>query len=742
MGLNQYAEKNIQKDLIVIGAGIPGIIAAVQAARLGLSVALINNRGYFGGNSSAELGIAINGALGTAEFNFYGRESGIIEELLLENQYKNEQGNRYIWDSILLDFIKREKNIEVFLNTNIDSVMTDEKNKILYVSGSQTGSEKRFYFDGDLYIDDTGDGTVGYLAGAEYRVGCEGKDEFNEKIAPDLPNQSVIPSTLIFHAKDTGKPVRYFPPEFAVDLTKTDILKYRQIPINRFMSNQWYYEVGGNLDQIADSEKIIQMHRELVYGIWDYIKNSGKYQAENYNFEYVSCVPGKRESRRLAGDYILKEEDIVRQNEFDDVVGYGGWSVDLHAFEGFFSSEPINRHYYLKGIYQIPYRCTYSKNITNLFMAGRCISTTHVAFGSTRVSATLSTLAQAVGAAAYLCKKYGTTPRGIYQKHMEELQQLLLKHDQYVIGRMNDDVQDKARYAKVKASSVRNCELTEMQSELQLANNIGISLPIKKHVESIYLLIKNIKNTVLQYEVCVPEKKENYCPEIKILESSVVLEACESFRWIELPVSKDINESTVFVELYANHQIQLGVTREMLTGCVFMKKSHINSPQFYDIQTREQKQYMWENLPEHSICFKVFPKQELYPAENIVNGVNRVCGFPNMWISDRRIENEHLIISFDHPESITQILLYFDSNHNYGMTYNTEQKYQAIPQLVKDYTIYYKKENDYIKLKEIRNNYQRLNWIRFNAVETDEIKIIFQSTNGSNCVGVFGVRVY
>ena len=355
-----------------------------------------------------------------------------------------------------MDWVLKEKNIQLFLNTNIDEVKTDCDNSITSICGSQIGSEKHFEFISPLFLDDTGDGTVGYLAGAEFRVGRESKDEFNEKIAPQESDSHVILSTLSFYSKDTGRKAPFTLPDFADNTNVMKALKYREIP-DRIPGDsryegyrmQWFYETGYGKNQISEAETIIQEHRELVYSVWDYIKNSGKYPSETFDLEYVSPVPGKRESRRLVGDHILTENDIVGQTEFEDVIGHGGWSIDLHAMEGFFSDDMTTRHYELKSIYEIPMRSCYSKNVSNLFVASRCMSTTHVAFGSTRVMGTLSTVGQAVGKAAAVCKKYNITPRALVKEHIKELQQSLLKDDQYVIGHYNQDNSDLVRNAKI-----------------------------------------------------------------------------------------------------------------------------------------------------------------------------------------------------------------------------------------------------------------------------------------------------
>lgn len=745
----EFARHKVTKDLIVIGAGMPGICAAIQAARLGLSVALVNNRGVLGGNASPEIRVTVSGADGSEEFNFYARETGILEEIRLENLHRNPQGNPYVWETVLFDFIGREENIELFLNTNIDCVETDG-DRIVYVSGSQQGSEKRFDFYGRFFVDNTGDGTVGYLAGAEHRMGREARAEFDEGIAPEEADEAVLPSTLTFYARDTGRPVPFKRPDFALDLAATDILQYRRIPErtkNRTFRMdtyrfQWYYEIPGRFNQIENSEKVMQMHRELVYGIWDYIKNSGKYDSETYDLEYVACIPGKRESRRLMGDYILTEKDLVEQRDFEDVVGHGGWSIDLHAIDGFFSKEVINKHYYLRGIYQIPYRTGYSKNVENLFMAGRCMSTSHVAFGSTRVMATLCTLAQAVGIAAYLCIKHNTTPRGIYEKHMKELQQLLLAHDQYVIGHRNEDPQDKAPKAKVTVSSTLEFALKEAENYVVADRDLGVILPAKDQVDSVKFLARVAEDTKLAYKVYSSRKKENYSPDVLVTSGELSLAASADFHWIEIPVGHDFGGKNMFVELGANAQVCLGVTTKQLPGVLLLSRHAIQSPTIWDAITLQRKEYLWRSM-KHSPCFQVTPDQDIYGASNITNGYHRPYGLPNLWASADRVTGEYVTLEFDGTEEIREICFTFDSNLDARIN-NIEVEYEqnTIPEVVRDYAVYYLRDGKEYKLTEVTGNYQRVNRLTFDPVQADGIKVVFHKTNGASRVGLYEIRVY
>ncbi|WP_461671190.1 FAD-dependent oxidoreductase, partial [Mycobacterium tuberculosis] len=200
-------------------------------------------------------------------------------------------------------------------------------------------------------------------------------------------------------------------------------------------------------DTVHDNESIRDELWSVIYGIWDYIKNSGQFDSDNMTLEWVGSVPGKREYRRFVGDYVLNQEDIMNQREFPDRVAFGGWSIDLHPPQGMYSTESGSKHLYMNGNYHIPYRSLYSKNVANLMFAGRNISATHVAFGTTRVMATCAVIGEAAGTGAALAVKHGTTPRGIYENHLEHLHQTLLKQDASVIGVRSSDTLDVARQA-------------------------------------------------------------------------------------------------------------------------------------------------------------------------------------------------------------------------------------------------------------------------------------------------------
>ena len=451
-------------DVVVIGGGMAGICAAISAARLGCSVALVHDRPVLGGNASSEIRVSISGA--DSRFK-NARETGILEELRLEDRFRNHDTDvngetNSIWDMILWEWVTREPNLKLYLNTPARrAVMKDlgspsaRKKKdpatIEAVIARQMGTEKKLRLEGRIFIDSSGDGYIAYKAGADFRMGRESRAEFDESIAPEVADKLVLGSSLLFESKDMGRPITFTPPDWAYDYPTEDDLPFRNH--SHITSGFWWIEYGGELDTIGDNDKIRDELWKVLFGVWDHIKNHGDHGAENYALDWVGAVPGKRESRRFMGDHVLTQHDIQSATPFPDRVAYGGWSIDLHPSKGIYSPGKPAEFNRFPEIYSIPFRCLYSRNITNLMMAGRNISTTHVAFGSTRVMATCAIEGQAVGTAASICKKYNVLPRDVYRAHTSELQQQLLRDGCYIIDVKNEDEADLARNASVAASS-------------------------------------------------------------------------------------------------------------------------------------------------------------------------------------------------------------------------------------------------------------------------------------------------
>lgn len=469
-------------ELIVVGGGMSGLCAAIAAARHGTKVALVHARPVLGGNASSEIRIHISGADQSLKQSDYA-EGGLLYELMLDNKAANPNFCYSIWDMVLFDAVKREKNLTVYFNTVMyDAKVEDDTVKTIYCV--QETTEMRYALSAPLFVDATGNGTLGYYAGAQFRQGSESRHETNEPHAPEQANNERMGNTIMLKAVDMGHPVPFTPPAFAKPLTE-DMLKKRihcvemrdHIDVSESPNPEeykrtsmtssacidygyWWLELmGDGEDIIPDYEKIRDDLMAYCYGLWDHIKNNKEgvheHHAENFALEWVGALPGMRESRRLMGDYMLSECDILEHRVFDDAVAYGGWCVDLHAPHGLldFDRLPSDCNFY-QGVYSIPYRCYYSKNIKNLFMAGRDISTTKLGLASTRIIGCCAIGGEAVGIAAALCTKYGCNPREL-TPHIHELQQEILKDDGFLPGYTNKDEQDLARKATFTATSAQ-----------------------------------------------------------------------------------------------------------------------------------------------------------------------------------------------------------------------------------------------------------------------------------------------
>lgn len=486
-----------QFDVAVVGGGMSGVCAAISAARHGAKTVLVQNRSMFGGNASSEIRMHILGAgchMSKSNLN----ETGILMEILLENKHRNPHQNFSVWDTVLWEKVKYQQNLDFFLNTNMDEVEM-ENGRIQYIICHQNSTETEIQINAELFIDATGHGTLGKMAGASCMTGTEGKDSFGEPNAPDLPNNYTNGNSILFKAVRRDKPVSFIKPFWAMDFSEED-LKYRlhssckvalsnsgtytefeegdsnNLPeIANLDSGYWWIELGGQFDDIiSQGEEIRDELLRCVYGVWDHIKNKPGHGAENYELDWVGFIPGYRESRRLIGEYILTENDVRANRIFPDAVAYGGWPMDEHTPGGIMDFDKYpSRVFNFSGIYTIPYRCYVCRDVENLFMAGRNISVSKMAFGSTRVMATCAIGGQAVGTAASLCIAYDETPHELGEHHIKELQQLLLADDCYIPGLKNEDEHDFASIAKVTASSCK---------ENYMAENVidGISRTIEK----------------------------------------------------------------------------------------------------------------------------------------------------------------------------------------------------------------------------------------------------------------------
>lgn len=744
--------ETVHSDVTVIGGGLAGVCAAVSAARLGKRVALVQNRPVLGGNSSSEIRVWVLGATGLG-VNRYARETGIIGEMIVENQYLNPDGNPYIWDMVMLETVRKESNIRLYLNTNVHEVEADgdDADRTIHsVTGWMMGSERKIRFESPVFLDCTGDGLVGFLAGAKYRLGREAKSEFNEDWAPDEADSITLGSTLLFYTKDAGHPVRYIPPSFAKDITQTAIPMKRVFKSGDSGCHYWWIEWGGEIDTLHDNERIRDELWSVIYGIWDYIKNSGKFDADNMTLEWVGSVPGKREYRRFVGDHMLTMNDLKEQAQFEDNVAMGGWSIDLHPPEGMYASDYVSKLFCVDGTFRIPFRCLYSVNVNNLLFAGRNISATHVAFGATRVMATCSAMGEAAGAAAALCVDKAVAPRELYRSHIRELQQTLLWQDAAMFGLKYEDAADLAVRAKITASSrLAKVEVDDPGNPFEPDTDVAFLLPVDPRIDTIEILLDARQSTVVEVEVWGTGRPENYIPHTMIVRSAAEVKAGDR-QWVkfDLPWSPD-QPQNAFVIVKENAHISLYQSQSPRTGVLsFIKEQKASISSLLTALDNEQQVVKWsmKRLVRKPFCFRLTNDTNAYAPEKVTNGYLRPYGGPHMWVSApmREGRDEWLELQWDRPCDISEIHLTFNDDVNEDLV-NLHYKrtpFAIIPELVKNYRVEAQSNGAWTVLAAVSDNRKRRNVHRLDhAVKTDRLRLIIESTNGTPFAEVAAIRI-
>lgn len=452
-------------DVLVAGGGMTGVACALAAARQGAKVILCQDRPVLGGNASSEIRMHIVGAntgRPNADLQLETRETGIIEEIRLENAYRNSQRSPSVFDIILYEKCRAEPNITLLLNTCVTSVNVSGEPTARVITSAEAlraSTEDRFTLHADIFVDCTGDGTLAAAAGAPFFKGREDKEEFGETLAQEKADNKTLGSTILFMARKYEQPMPFIAPPWARKFTEEDLAlrPHASEGVDAGLEyGYWWIEWGGELDTIKDAETIRDELLAIVMGIWDHVKNTPGHGAENWALEWVGAVPGKRESRRFIGQYVLTESDLLHSRAFPDAIAYGGWPIDLHPPEGVDNPKvtPSN-HTAVPYLYDIPLRTCIAKDFENLLFAGRNLSATHVAFASTRVMATCAAVGQGVGTAAAYAIRHGIAPARLPQSEeaMHAIRQQLLRDDVYLIGQPLRDASDLATQARISASS-------------------------------------------------------------------------------------------------------------------------------------------------------------------------------------------------------------------------------------------------------------------------------------------------
>jgi hypothetical protein len=770
----KYEEKSY--DVVVVGAGLAGVSAAIAAARHGASACLVQDRPVLGGNSSSEIRVTPHGA---AAFHGYARETGIVSEALIEERATNhetitENGwTNSVWDLALYDMVVRTEGLDLMLNTTVEGVTTGPGNAIAAVDARVGNAERVCRLSAETFIDSTGDGTVAALAGADWRAGTESREEFGEPHAPERETDEVMGSSLHFKTVDTGRPIEFHAPEWAVKYEDSSFFYEGGRVPKTLRSGYWWIEIGPPFDTIHDNERIRHELTRHVLGIWDYIKNRDenlRERATNLALDWVGQVPGKRESRRIRGKTLLNENELIQRKEFPDEVAFGGWYVDLHTLGGLLAgtSEPLNAReldptsdYGAStnvGPFGIPLSIMLAEQVPNLMMAGRNVSATHAAMGSIRVMSTGALMGQATGTAAALARSTGSSLAEVARDRVRELQQELLRDGVFLPNRRNEDPDDLALGADVVASSEEALQGVGPSSADWL-NDLGqwtdhpvfpatgrlehrtaqwIALGDRQDLESLELCLSSLGDGPQQVRVSLYAVEDiwDYRTEAgePLAVTTLDVPSAEP-TWIAWDLTGEVDAAALPRHGYIRVDLEANPAAEWhMAGTV--QPGNIAG---YEASPGRYRRFGGGT----TMSFTVRPPQRCYPAENVVNGVTRPHRFTNAWRSDPvKPLPQSITLSWERPEEISQVQLTFAGHllreyHAYPPQYRD-------PQTPRDYSVQVLDEaGTWKKVLGVEGNYTTRNVHTFDRpVTASALRVVVTATNGDPSASIYEIRCY
>ncbi len=745
--------RTVEADLVVVGGGLAGTCCAITAARAGIRVVLIQDRPVLGGNASSEVRLWALGATShQGNNNRWAREGGVIDEILVENTWRNPEGNPHLLDALLLEKVAAEPAITLLLNTAVFAAEKADAATIAAVRAFCPQNETLYEVRAPLFCDASGDGILGHLAGAAYRIGAEGRAEFGEGFAPAEPSREVLGHTIYFYSRDTGRPVTFVPPAFALrDIAA--IPRHRSIRAGDTGCAFWWLEYGGQRDTVHETEAIKWELWSVVYGVWNHIKNSGLFpEAATMTLEWVGAIPGKRESRRFEGDSMLTQQDVVGQRPHADAVAFGGWAIDLHPAAGVYSPDPPCVQWHSKGVYPIPYRCLYSRDIGNLFLAGRIISVSHVAFGSTRVMATGAHTAQAVGMAAALCRENGWRPRDLLAPaRMRVLQQRLLRAGQYIPDVAAEDPADLARGARTQASSAYTLGALPADGPMEpLDRGRAMLAPVAAgRMPRVTVRVAAERDADLVMELRASEREGNFTPDVTLARRIVPLTAGgEREVTVDFDAVLDAPRY-VFVCLMPCEGASVRLSAHRVTGVLSLvhganrrvaKGATQTPPPDIGVDTFE----FWipERRPGGQFLAMAFdPPVAVFGAANVLGGVTRPTTGPNAWVAAAGDPAPALTLRWDAPQTIRRVELTFDTDADHAMeSVQWRHPERAMPACVSHVRI---RDAAARVLAECADNHQTRRAFRLDpGVHTDALVVECLATHGGWPAALFEVRCY
>jgi hypothetical protein len=669
-----FPQQRLQAELLIVGGGLAGVCAALAAARDGLDVVLIQDRPVLGGNASSEVRLWANGATShMGNNNRWAREGGIMGEIMEENLWRNKEGNPVLFDMVLLDIVQAQPGLTLLLNTVVTDIEKSGR-RLLSVQAFNAINQTRYRVSATQFIDASGDGVLGYLAGAAHRVGAESVEEFGEKMAPGENFGHKLGHSIYFYTKRTAQPVRFVAPSFALKEI-TAIPRYKRLSSELNGCDLWWLEWGGRLDTVHESETIKWELWKIVWGVWDYIKNSGEFSdADNLTIEWVGLIPGKRESRRFLGETMLCQQDIIEQRDHYDAVAYGGWSIDLHPADGVYSEHDGCRQFHSKGTYTIPFRALYSQSLDNLLLTGRLISATHVAFGSARVMCTCGVLGEVVGRAAALCQQQQITPAELAQpERVGQLQQHLLRQGAFI---PRHPLANPARQAHVTVSSTLELRALPADAGWQpLQSRCALLLPLKagERLPAISVQLRAANAQKLQVSLLTSANPANTCGDSHLSTQSITVTEQGTYR-----LSFDYRaecDRYVFIAFEENAAIEVALTSQRLPG-VMMVFNSLNprvakrTRQINDGDYGVDEFDFW--LPRRApqqilLAFALETPLQLWHGDYLLNGKLRPEQHTNCWVPAQDDTHPNVSWHWNEPQQAKHITLLFDNDFDHAM---------------------------------------------------------------------------
>lgn len=721
-------------DVVVAGGGVAGCCAAIAAARSGAKTALIQSRPVLGGNASAEAGVSVNGA-GSHQRN--AREGGIVEEA---GQLATHITGG--WSAALAKLCDDETNLTVFLNRHVNGAVMASSGTIAAVRSVDTLTGASHEYAGRIFIDSTGDGWLGYHAGALYRFGRESRSEFGEDLAPEQGDRITMSGCIMgqrsisFRGEERKHPVAYTPPAWAPKFPPDP--EFGRTPRSP-THGEWWIEHPGTIDDLYDAEGARDELIKISFGYFDFLKNVWSRRAEAANVElvWVPLYDAKRETRRLVGDYLLRQQDVQEGRVFPDAIAHGGWNIDVHNPRGIFSGKEGPFDYDPRiPLYSIPFRCLYSTNIVNLMFAARNASVTHVALGTVRVQSTLATLGQAAGTAAALCLRHGVTPRDYGRSYIAELQQTLLKDDQFIPGQINQDAADLARRARLSASSTATFASPTMgrtakgndRHPLTMQRALMFARGVREDLKSVSMVFSSTSPTPVTLTAHLRESAVfgdfSSTTDLAVAEAKI---ARGGDRWTTLAFNAKVSQPFAWVLLEPARGVSVRPG---------------GAPSFLACRAYGGGKGPWTVVSNQVCEFRTEPQiavKAAFGVDSLTGGVNRAVGTnPNQWASDPDQPLPQWVeLAWPAPVHAATAQLVFDTDMNAAWSHVASQAL-----CVKDFDIELRTGDAWKTVAEVRDNYQRHRVVRFPAQDISALRVKVLKTGGDASARIYGVRVY